>query len=119
MMFFFAVLFLQAAALPGPLQAGWQGETVCAPLFENELMRAARCAFPPGVGHEKHFHPPHWGYIVEGGLMQITDKDGTREQPTPAGASWWSDGVEWHETVNIGETTTVYVIVEPKAEIEE
>ena len=87
---------------------------VCEPLFENEEMRAARCTFPPGVGHEKHYHPPHWGYIVEGGVMQIIDKDGTREQKTPAGASWWSDGVEWHEALNIGDTTTVYVIVEPK-----
>lgn len=108
------MLLLQATALPSPLEAGWEGEKVCALLFENEEMRAVRCTFPPGVGHEKHFHPSHWGYIVEGGVMQIKDDTGTREQPTPAGASWWSDGVEWHEALNIGDTTTVYVIIEPK-----
>jgi quercetin dioxygenase-like cupin family protein len=101
--------------LPSPLEAGWKGEKVCELLFENEAMRAARCTFPPGVGHERHYHPPHWGYIVEGGTMRVTDKDGTREQPTPKGVSWWSDGVEWHEALNIGEATTVYVIVEPTA----
>ena len=101
-------------ALPHALDAGWQGEKVCEQLFENDRMRAMRCTFPPGVGHERHWHPPHWGYIVEGGVMEITDADGTREQETPAGSSWWSDGVEWHEVVNAGDTTTVYVIVEPK-----
>ena len=99
---------------PHALEAGWNGEDVCELLFENQHMRAARCTFPPGVGHERHYHPPHWGYIIEGGVMQITDEDGVREQATPAGGSWWSDGVEWHEAVNIGDTTTSYVIVEPK-----
>ena len=100
--------------LPAAIEAGWEGEKVCELLFENAEMRAARCAFPPGIGHEKHYHPPHWGYIIKGGVMRITDEDGTREQETPAGGSWWSDGVDWHEAVNIGETETVYVIVEPK-----
>ena len=102
------------APLPDPLEAGWQGEKVCEKLLENDRVRTLRCTFPPGVGHEKHFHPPHWGYILEGGKMQITDEKGMREQETPAGASWWSDGVFWHEAVNIGDTTTVYIIVEPK-----
>jgi len=108
------LLALQAAALPGPLGAGWKGEKVCEPLFENEHVRAARCTFPPGAGHERHYHPPHFGYIIEGGVMEIVDKSGTRTVPTPAGSTWWSDGVEWHETVNIGDTTTVYIIMEPK-----
>ena len=100
--------------LPHAIDAGWKGKRVCEPLFENAAVRAARCTFAPGVGHEKHFHPPHFGYIIKGGVMEITDADGTREQETPTGASWWSDGVEWHQAVNIGDTTAVYVIVEPK-----
>ena len=100
--------------LPHALDAGWQGEKTCELLFENDQMRALRCAFAPGVGHERHYHPAHWGYIVEGGVMQITDETGTREQETPAGAAWWSDGVAWHEALNIGDTTAVYIIIEPK-----
>ena len=29
-----------------------------------------------------------------------------------AGATWTSEGVDWHEVVNIGDTTTQYLIVE-------
>ncbi len=112
------LIMLQAAALPQAIDAGWEGEKVCELLHENDDMRALRCAFPPGVGHERHTHAPHFGYILEGGLMQITDAGGAREQETPTGATWWSDGVEWHEALNIGETTTVYVIVEPKGAAE-
>lgn len=94
--------------------AGWKGEKVCELLFENESVRAARCTFAPGVGHERHRHNPHWGYVVEGGAMRISDKAGTVDRVLSSGSSWWSDGVEWHEPVNVGETTAVYVIVEPK-----
>ncbi len=100
--------------LPDPVEAGWQGEKVCEVLRENDAMRALRCTFPPGVGHERHYHAPHFGYILQGGVMQITDKDGIREQETPTGATWWSEGVEWHEALNIGKSETVYIIVEPK-----
>ena len=114
------VLLASAAAqLPGPLEAGWKGVQVCEGLFENDHIRVARCAFPPKFGHERHYHPPHFGYILQGGVMSITDKDGTREQPTPTGATGWSDGVDWHETVNIGDTTTIYIIVEPKSAVKE
>jgi quercetin dioxygenase-like cupin family protein len=110
---------LQVSPLPNPIEAGWKGESVCELLFENDQMRAARCTFPPGIGHERHYHPPHWGYIVEGGAMQITDATGTRELQTRTGATWWSDGVAWHEALNVGDATTVYVIVEPKNVVKE
>ncbi len=103
------------AALPHAIDAGWKGEKVCELLFENEETRVARCTFPPGVGHERHYHPPHYGYILKGGTMRITDADGTRDMETGDGASWWSDGVEWHEAVNVGETESVYLIFEPKS----
>lgn len=100
--------------LPGPLEAGWQGRKVCERLFENAEVRALRCTFPPGVGHERHFHARHWGYIEQGGTMRITTAAGTTERVLQSGSQWWSDGVEWHEAVNIGSTTAVYLIVEPK-----
>ena len=100
--------------LPGAFEAGWRGQRVCEPLFENAQLRAARCTFPPGGGHERHYHPPHWGYIVAGGTMRITTAQGTVERVLQSGSSWWSDGIAWHEAVNIGTTTSVYIIVEPK-----
>lgn len=103
-----------APSLPSAFEAGWKGEKVCEPLFENDHLRAARCTFPPGIGHERHFHPPHWGYIVQGTTMRITTASGATERVLVSGTNWWSDGIEWHEAVNIGSNTGVYVIVEPK-----
>jgi beta-alanine degradation protein BauB len=100
--------------LPTAFDAKWHGKTVCEPLFENAILRAARCTFPPGGGHERHFHPPHWGYIIAGGTMRLTDASGTNIRELKSGSSWWSDGISWHEAVNIGTTTSVYIIVEPQ-----
>ena len=113
--------FLVAAAgvvadepLPDPLAAGWQGKSVCELVHDGLRQRVLRCTFPPGVGHERHYHAPHVGYVLEGGRMQITDSKGTRVVETTTNASWQSDGVEWHEVVNIGDTSTSYLIIEPK-----
>ena len=98
--------------LPGPLEAGWQGEPVCELLLEDERQRMLRCTFPPGVGHERHYHKPHTGYTLAGGLMQITDANGTRVVDVKTGGYFVSDGVEWHEALNVGETTAQYLIIE-------
>lgn len=103
-----------AVSLPDPLAAGWQGRPVCEKLHEDAHQRVLRCTFPPGVGHERHFHAPHFGYIVTGGRMRITDASGTRTVDLEDGASWVSDGVDWHEVENVGETVSVYLIVEPR-----
>ena len=113
-----AVVASAAPAAPPPpsaFDAGWKGAKVCEPLFENDRMRAARCTFPPGGGHDRHFHPPHWGYILQGTTMRVTTAGGTVDRVLKTGATWWSDGIDWHEAVNIGTTTGVYIIVEPKA----
>ncbi len=101
-------------ALPGALEAGWQGNKVCELLQEDAMTRVLRCTFPPGVGHERHYHPAHFGYTIKGGTMHITDASGEREFTGIANASWQSEGVAWHEVVNIGETTAQYLIVEKK-----
>ena len=46
--------------------------------------------------------------------MRITSATGTVVRELKAGDSWWSDGFAWHEGLNIGDTTGVYIIVEPK-----
>ena len=101
-----------APALPDPLSAGWQGEPVCSMLHKDKQYRVLRCSFPPGTGHERHFHAPHFGYALEGGRMRITDADGVREVTLPTGSSFSSEGVAWHEVFNIGDTTVSYLIVD-------
>jgi hypothetical protein len=44
--------------------------------------------------------------------MRILDESGKREVELRAGYSWTSDGVSWHEVLNVGETTSVYLIIE-------
>jgi len=100
--------------LPDPLRAGWKGEAVCEKLHEDSDQRILRCTFPPGVGHERHFHDRHFGYTIAGGRMKITDSSGNREVDLATGISFASDGVAWHEVLNIGDSTTVFLIVEPK-----
>ena len=102
------------SALPDPLEAGWQGVPVCEKLHEDNDQRILRCTFPPGVGHERHFHPRHFGYAIAGGLVRIIDASGTSELSLETGSSYSSDGVAWHEIENIGDSTIVYLIVEPR-----
>ncbi len=100
--------------LPEPLQAGWEGQPVCEKLHEDSEHRILRCTFPPAVGHERHFHGRHFGYAIAGGRIEITDASGTQEIDLVTGSSFASDGVAWHEVVNIGDSTIEYLIVEPK-----
>ena len=100
-------------SLPDPLEAGWRGAPVCEKLHEDSAQRVLRCSFPPGVGHERHYHPRHFGYAIAGGRMRITDSKGTREVDLATGSSFTSPGGAWHEVVNVGDTTVVYLIVEP------
>jgi hypothetical protein len=101
-------------SLPDPLEAGWNGVPVCKKLHEDSDHRILRCSFPPSVGHERHFHDRHFGYAIAGGRMRITDSSGTREVDLATGSSFASDGVAWHEAVNIDDSTVAYLIIEPK-----
>ena len=100
--------------LPHAFDAGWKGEITCELLYEDEATRIGRCVFPPGVGHEKHYHNPHFGYVLEGGRLLITDNAGEREVTTQPNGTWSTKSITVHEAVNIGDTTTSYLIVEPK-----
>jgi hypothetical protein len=104
----------EASSLPDPLRAGWKGKPVCEHLHEDTEKRILRCTFPPNVGHERHYHVAHFGYAINGGRVQMTDKNGVREVDLTTGSSYSSEGVPWHEVLNIGTTTIVYLIVETK-----
>jgi len=108
------VVYATQPPLPDPLATGWNGVPVCDKLHEDSDHRILRCTFPPSVGHERHFHVRHFGYAIAGGRMRITDSSGTREVDPATGSSFASDGVAWHEVLNIGESTVVYLIIEPK-----
>jgi len=100
--------------LPDPLEAGWEGQKVCEVLEESDHMRVLKCSFPPGVGHERHYHSRHFGYTLAGSTFKITDATGTREVDIPTGYGFSNEKVEWHEVLNTGDSTAVFLIFEPK-----
>ena len=116
-LFFLSILLLACKnenKLPDPLQAGWNGKAVCELLEENNRIRVLKCTFELGVGHEKHYHKPHFGYAISGSTFRIKDASGTREVSFPSGGHFYSEGTRWHEAQNIGDSTAVFLIIEPK-----
>ncbi|WP_339630622.1 cupin domain-containing protein [Bizionia echini] len=100
--------------LPDPLEAGWNSKAVCEVVKNTPKIRVLKCIFPPGVGHEKHYHNPHVGYTLSGSRFRITDTTGTREVNVPSGSSFSKDTITWHQVLNIGDSTAVFLIMEPK-----
>jgi quercetin dioxygenase-like cupin family protein len=100
--------------LPDPLEAGWKGKSVCEIIEETEKLRVLKCTFKPNVGHEKHYHKPHVGYTLKGSKFQITDKNGVREINVPTGSTFSKDKTSQHEVLNIGDSTAIFLIIEPK-----
>ena len=103
-----------SAELPDAVTAGWKGTPTCEKIFEDDKVRVARCTFPPGVGHERHFHPPHYLYVLSGGKLSVTDSRGTREAETVTGRFVNNPRIEWHEILNIGDTILQYLVIEAK-----
>ena len=110
----FTLACTQKPSLPDPLKAGWKGHSVCEVLEDNAERRVLKCTFPPGVGHDRHFHAPHFGYTLAGSKFRITDTTGTREVDVPTGYSYSNERIEWHEVLNIGKDTGVFLIIESK-----
>ena len=70
---------------------------------------------PPGVGHEMHYHPPHFGYVLPGdSVVRIRTAEGVMDRPVRAGQTFSNDREVIHEPVNIGDETTTYLIIERK-----
>lgn len=104
----------QQQGLPHGFDAGWKGMKTCTVLYETPEVQVGQCSFAPGVGHEKHYHNPHFGYVIEGSTMQVQDASGERELTTKAGDTWSTTTVTVHQAINIGTTTARYLIVEPR-----
>jgi quercetin dioxygenase-like cupin family protein len=114
---FFSIILVsctQKKSLPDPLKAGWNNQPVCEVLEDNLNLRVLKCTFPPGVGHEKHYHDTHFGYTIAGSRFRIKDTTGTREVDVPTGSNFSNDGIEWHEVLNIGDSTAIFLIIEHK-----
>jgi quercetin dioxygenase-like cupin family protein len=115
---FLTILLLSSckskSLLPDPLLAGWDGKNVCEKIEDNKHQRILKCTFKPGVGHERHYHLPHFGYTLAGSTFEIKDSTGTRIINVKTGSYFNNNHIEWHEVLNIGDSTAVFLIIEPK-----
>lgn len=114
---FLLVIVLSCKAtqtLPDPLEAGWEGKKVCEVLSDTKKQRVLKCTFPPNVGHQKHYHKPHFGYTIAGSTFKIKDSKGKRIVPVQTGVNWVNNVLSEHEVLNVGDSTAVFLIVEPK-----
>ena len=100
--------------LPDPLEAGWKGKTVCKISHVDSKIRVLKCTFPPNVGHERHYHKPHFGYTLKGSTFQIKDDKGLRELHVKTGSEFSKDKISVHEVLNVGDSTAIFLIVEIK-----
>lgn len=100
--------------LPDAHEAGWNGQSVSEIIHEDATMRVLKCTFPPNVGHEKHYHVPHFGYTVKGSTFQITDEKGTKTLNVKTGSTFSKSEISVHEVLNVGDSTAVFLIYEPK-----
>lgn len=100
--------------LPDPLEAGWKGKSVCEVLEDNKVLRVLKCTFHPKIGHELHYHLPHFGYTLVGSKFKIKDADGVREVNVPTGYSFSKNELTTHEVLNIGDSTAIFLIMEYK-----
>ena len=116
--YFLTILLLSSCVskslLPDPLLAGWNGKKVCEKIEDNKHQRILKCTFKPGVGHERHYHLPHFGYTLAGSTFKIKDSTGTRIIHVTTGSYFNNNGIKWHEVLNIGDSTAVFLIIEPK-----
>jgi quercetin dioxygenase-like cupin family protein len=102
--------------VPDSLSVEWQGQKPCEKLYEDAQLLVARCTFPPGSKHVKHFHPGVLSYVLSGGKAQIEDAKGTRQVEPRTGSYNNSPPVPWHELTNVGDTTISYLLIERKYE---
>lgn len=109
---FFPFLANAQETIPDTIEAGWKGKPVCEVLYQDDKIRTGTCTYPPGIGQDRHTHGPYFTYVVSGGTLQVTTMSGTRESTSITGNSGKSDGVKWHELLNVGETTVKFLFIE-------
>lgn len=111
----FAMMSCQSTPdLPDPLEAGWKGEKVCEVIYESDDQRILRCTFPPGVGHEEHYHLPHVGYTITGSTFRIEDEKGVRTVEVPDNSTFSNNEISSHTVENVGDRTAVFLIIEKR-----
>jgi quercetin dioxygenase-like cupin family protein len=84
-------------------------------LLENEHVRVLQYTLLPGALDHWHTHPPRVGYVLSGAKIRVTEADGSHQDyDEKTGDNYWADFSPLHDTLNIGTTPYVALLVEVK-----
>jgi quercetin dioxygenase-like cupin family protein len=84
-------------------------------LLENEHVRVLQYTLLPGALDHWHTHPPRVGYVLSGAKIRVTEADGsTHDYDEKTGDNYWADFSPLHDTLNIGTTPYIALLVEVK-----
>jgi quercetin dioxygenase-like cupin family protein len=107
-------------AAPPPATKGPVDGLVSSPdnfelLLENDHVRVLQYTLLPGALDHWHTHPPRVGYVLSGAKIRVTEADGsTHDYDEKTGDTYWADFSPLHDTLNIGTTPYVALLVEVK-----
>ena len=108
------------AAEPPPATTGPVDGLVSSPgnfklLLENDHVRVLQYTLLPGALDHWHTHPPRVGYVLSGAKIRVTEADGSHQDyDEKTGDTYWGDFSPLHDTLNIGTTPYVALLVEVK-----
>jgi ketosteroid isomerase-like protein/quercetin dioxygenase-like cupin family protein len=115
------LLAAPASAEPPPAAAGPVDGLVSSPgnfklLLENDQVRVLQYTLLPGALDHWHTHPPRVGYVLSGAKIRVTEADGTHQDYDEKGGDiYWGDFSPLHDTLNVGATPYIALLVEVKA----
>lgn len=83
-------------------------------VYQNDRVRVMQVTFQVGQKIAEHSHPDHFVYVLEGGNLKITKKDGTvTDAQLKVGDLIWINA-ETHWAVNTGTTSVRLLVTELK-----
>lgn len=109
-----------AMAEPPPATSGPVDGLISSPdnfklLLENDQVRVLQYTLLPGALDHWHTHPPRVGHVLSGAKIRVTEADGTqKDYDEKAGDTYWGEFSPLHDTLNIGATPYIALLVEVK-----
>jgi quercetin dioxygenase-like cupin family protein len=84
-------------------------------LLENDRVRVLQYTLPPGALDHWHTHPPRVGHVLSGAKIRVTQADGShKDYNEKTGDTYWGEFSPLHDTLNIGTTPYVALLIEVK-----
>lgn len=109
-----------AMAEPPPATSGPVDGLISSPdnfklLLENDQVRVLQYSLPPGARDHWHTHPPRVGHVLSGAKIRVTEANGSqKDYDEKTGDTYWGEFSPLHDTLNIGTTPYIALLVEVK-----